>query len=66
MSFLVGKVSKDFIDFHNVRLNADSGKPGAADLLPQATIDFKRSAARSALWITILGILFRFRHDTAL
>ena len=54
MTLLFGNLSQDFVSFGN-SLHGDPSDPAFAQQLAQAGADFRRSAARNATWLTVLG-----------
>jgi len=54
---MFGELANDFVTFTGIILKVENGDTGAEDLIPAAAASFKRSASKSALWLTLIGTL---------
>lgn len=57
MTLMFGELSGDFVVFSNVLNQVQSGVPGAQERVPAAAAEFRKSAANSALWLAVIGVL---------
>ena len=55
MTIMFGDLSNDFVVFANILLQSKDGVAGADELLPAAAASFKKNAARSSLWLALIG-----------
>ncbi|KAF8158097.1 P-loop containing nucleoside triphosphate hydrolase protein [Crassisporium funariophilum] len=56
MSLLFGNLTQDFVNFGTAIANAQAGVPGAAESIPAAAANFRRSASLSASYLVYIGI----------
>ena len=57
MSLLFGNLTQDFVTFVTAVARAQSGDADAALLVPEAARVFKRTAARDAGYLALIGTL---------
>lgn len=55
MTIMFGDLSNEFVVFANILQKSKDGVAGADDLIPAAAASFKKSAARSAGWLALIG-----------
>ncbi|PPQ92430.1 hypothetical protein CVT25_008651 [Psilocybe cyanescens] len=56
MSLLFGNLTQDFVNFSQTLAAAQQGVVGAAEAIPEAAAEFRRSAGLSATYLVCIGI----------
>uniref|UniRef100_A0A8H7Y479 P-loop containing nucleoside triphosphate hydrolase protein n=1 Tax=Psilocybe cubensis TaxID=181762 RepID=A0A8H7Y479_PSICU len=56
MTLLFGRLTQDFVAFTTLINEAQNGVPGAADSVPIAAENFRKSAAKNASYLVYIGI----------